>query len=227
MLLKENVSTLYLVRHGQAEMNAAKLLSGQLEPNPLTKKGIKQAEKLAEELCTVQFDMIFSSDLERAKQTAEIIATYHKRKKQIKVTLASDLRERHWGRLQGKPIYNVQEELKEMQMVFSGLSLEKKRVFKFVEDMENDAEIMTRFLFFLKKIAKKNVGKNLLIVCHSNLMRTFLVQIGYVQYGELPSGSISNAGYIKLVSDGDTFNIIKTSNVNKQKINASNNHINN
>ena len=62
---------LILVRHGQTDMNAQKLYFGKLNP-PLNDLGISQAYQAKEKLLGIDYDKIYSSPLERAKQTAEI-----------------------------------------------------------------------------------------------------------------------------------------------------------
>jgi probable phosphoglycerate mutase len=66
-------TTFYLVRHGESEGNAARVFTGQLD-SPLTARGRRQAEAVAEELAKVNFDRIVSSDLSRTRDTAEVIA---------------------------------------------------------------------------------------------------------------------------------------------------------
>ena len=62
---------LILVRHGQTEMNVQSLYFGKLNP-PLNDLGISQAYQAKEKLLDIDYDIIYSSPLERAKQTAEI-----------------------------------------------------------------------------------------------------------------------------------------------------------
>ena len=62
---------LILVRHGQTEMNAEGLYFGKLNP-PLNDLGINQAYEAKNKLLNIDYDKIYSSPLERAKQTAEI-----------------------------------------------------------------------------------------------------------------------------------------------------------
>ncbi len=71
---------LYFVRHGQTDANVT-TASGQsvLElDEPLNETGAKQATELAKELRSVVFDVIISSPLKRAYQTADAINKYHK-----------------------------------------------------------------------------------------------------------------------------------------------------
>ncbi len=66
---------IYVVRHGQTEMNNRKALQGRSN-YPLNEAGIAQAQKAAEELKHIAFAKVYTSPLKRAIQTAEIIAPY-------------------------------------------------------------------------------------------------------------------------------------------------------
>ena len=62
---------LILIRHGQTEMNAQNLYFGKLNP-PLNELGIEQAYMAKEKLSNIAYDCIYSSPLERTRETAEI-----------------------------------------------------------------------------------------------------------------------------------------------------------
>ena len=64
---------IYIIRHGQTELNNRQLLQGRSD-YPLNTAGIAQAEKAGERLRGVSFDHVFTSPLRRAVQTAEIVA---------------------------------------------------------------------------------------------------------------------------------------------------------
>ena len=61
---------LYVIRHGESETNLSGCYTGHLQV-PLTEKGIKEAESVHPFLSGINFDKIYSSDLIRAKRTAE------------------------------------------------------------------------------------------------------------------------------------------------------------
>lgn len=63
---------LFLIRHGQTDWNLQGRWPGQADP-PLNATGRAQAEHTARELCEFKFDALYSSDLQRAYETAEII----------------------------------------------------------------------------------------------------------------------------------------------------------
>ena len=71
--VKADAMRIYIIRHGQTELNNRQLLQGQSD-YPLNSAGIGQAEKAAERLRGVTFDYVFTSPLRRAVQTAEIVA---------------------------------------------------------------------------------------------------------------------------------------------------------
>lgn len=63
---------IYIVRHGQTELNNRKALQGRSDC-PLNKKGILQAQEAKEKLADVAFDAVYTSPLIRAVQTARIL----------------------------------------------------------------------------------------------------------------------------------------------------------
>jgi len=64
---------IYLVRHGQTDWNIEKKHTQGHTDIPLNENGKKQAEQLAQSISNLKIDKIISSDLLRAKETAEII----------------------------------------------------------------------------------------------------------------------------------------------------------
>ncbi|MGB4759061.1 MAG: histidine phosphatase family protein [Candidatus Saccharimonadales bacterium] len=79
--------TIYFVRHGQTDASTGDAIS---HDDPLNQKGLNQAEHVANELKNIPFEAIISSPLQRARQTAEAINTYHK----LPISLDERLRER-------------------------------------------------------------------------------------------------------------------------------------
>jgi broad specificity phosphatase PhoE len=90
------VTTLLLVRHGETDWNAEGRLQGQTD-RPLSGYGRRQARQLAEELEGEQLEAIYSSDLARARETAEIVGE----RLGLPVELDPDLREKDWGTWEG------------------------------------------------------------------------------------------------------------------------------
>ena len=90
------MTTLLLVRHGETDWNADGRLQGQTD-RPLSEFGRRQAQRLADELAAEQLVAIYSSDLARARETAEIVGT----RVGLPVTFDPDLREKDWGTWEG------------------------------------------------------------------------------------------------------------------------------
>lgn len=204
-----SVCTIYLVRHGQSEGNI--LLDkpeskwqdfGELGSN-LSQEGEKQALLRAEELRDIPFSAVFSSDLARAKTTAEIIRLDRK----LEVETTQLLREREWGDTGGRTREEMVEEIQRLQ---KGLTDREKMKVKVTETMESEAEAVSRLLTVLREIAVGYIGKNVLVISHNNLMRSLLIHLGYHKYDELYFRSIDNTGYIILESDGIDFFVKQT-----------------
>ncbi len=97
-------TTLYFVRHGESEANAAKRYAGQTD-SPLTELGRRQAEAVAEALASVTFDRVVSSDLSRARDTAEAIARRHR----LSARIEPGLREIDVGEAAGLSIEDTRQ----------------------------------------------------------------------------------------------------------------------
>ena len=88
-------TTLCLARHGETVWNAEGRIQGQYDV-PLSEVGIAQAEALAGALAAERFDALYSSDLERVRQTAQPVA----HRLGLPILLEPGLRERHYGKFQ-------------------------------------------------------------------------------------------------------------------------------
>ena len=65
-----------IVRHGQSSYNSLKMIQGRCDESVLTEKGYEDARKVGAALSSLKFDAVYSSPLQRAKQTAEVILSY-------------------------------------------------------------------------------------------------------------------------------------------------------
>jgi len=92
---------IHIIRHGETDENRQGIWQGQLD-TVLNAEGLIQAERVADALRSIPFDVAFSSDLKRAVvQTAETILVYHPT---VQLQKVGALRERYLGDLQGKAI---------------------------------------------------------------------------------------------------------------------------
>ncbi len=67
------MTELLLVRHGETAWNAERRWQGHADP-PLNERGRAQAEELAERLACERVDAVYTSDLRRARETADVLA---------------------------------------------------------------------------------------------------------------------------------------------------------
>ena len=198
---KVGYCTIYLVRHGRTDWNDKKLIQGH-EDVRLNTDGQSSAKDLAKEFKNIKFDKIYSSDLLRAKETAEIIALEHK----LAIETTQALRERNFGNFEGKPhsLFN------EMDKLLDSLDDKTRYSYKFNSNlaMESDEEVMTRFLRFLKEIAVSHPGKIILVATHAGPIWMLLVKLGLSSYKKYVG--INNLAYLKLESDGVDFFVKET-----------------
>ena len=140
------MTTLLLVRHGETDWNADGRLQGHTD-RPLSDFGRRQAQQLAEELEAESLEAIYSSDLARARETAEIVGE----RLGLPVVLEPDLRETNWG-------------------TWEGLTpVERDRV-EFVG--ESTEAHQGRILRALQRIAERHPdGGSVLVVTHGGSMR--------------------------------------------------------
>lgn len=193
-----NLCQIYVVRHGETEWNVEKRLQGQSD-SPLTEKGKNQAKAVSKMFSNKNFDVVYASDLFRAKKTAEVIAL----EKKMIVKTSEMLRERNFGKHEGKLWEEYKRDLSESLDVLSSLDRQKSFGYKVDDDVESDEEVMGRFFTFLRQVALTHLNKKVLVITHGGVMRTALVHLG--KYDELIPHSISNLGYFVLESDGVEF----------------------
>ena len=140
---------MYVVRHGQVQSNIDGIVSG-WNDEKLTGKGISQAIDMKNKLQNIKFDLIYSSPIIRAKQTAEIIVPENE------IIYDSRLAERNPGLMLGQSRKNIDKKS------WNSLDTEKT-----VEGAETLGAGLKRVREFLDEIKKVNKNKTILIVTHN------------------------------------------------------------
>ncbi len=209
--MSKNYCTLYIARHGQTEWNAKGILMGQKD-SPLTDLGIQQAQDLARELSKINFDAIYSSDLLRAKRTADIV----KLERDLAIQTTKVLRERFYGSYDGRPNQDYVEARDRLVTKLKIFTEAEKKALKVDPSAESVDELLARFITFLREVSVANLNKKVLIVTHGGAMRNFLIHSAWAKDEELPPYSLSNCAYLIVESDGVDFFIKKTVGVNKK-----------
>ena len=164
---------IYIVRHGEVPHNALKQYN--LINEDLNELGIKQAEELSNKIKDVEFDIIISSPLIRAKHTADIINI---NKKQI--VYDSKIIERSCGDLSGKPleVTNRDEYWNYNTETQYGTS-------------ENIREFFDRVYNFLDELKTKDY-ESVLIVAHSGVSKAFSGYFDGIQDGKFLNRGLKN-----------------------------------
>ena len=163
---KSDICEIIAVRHGETVANKSGVLQGQYN-TPLNENGILQARAIAERLKKRSFDMVFTSDLDRAHDTAKIIAEFHP---QIKVTPTASLREWDLGVLQGRPYSELIVEYPDIMNAFK-----KPGKVPPIPGGEDIGCFQQRISSFMDETARANCGKTLLFVSHGGAMQRMLV----------------------------------------------------
>lgn len=181
----------FLLRHGQALSNVKNIISCWPEKKrfPLTKEGREQVKKAVKEIDGEKIDLIFSSDLLRTRQTAEIASKILK----IKLRYDKRLREYNMGVFNGRLIDYYRKSFPD----------QLKRFYLKPEKGENYNEIEERMLSFVKDMEKKYKDKSILVVSHQ---LPIAILLGSIK--ELPNKEIVEK-YIKngRIRNGEVYKI--------------------
>ena len=166
------MTTILLARHGETDWNVEGRWQGWADA-PLNDNGRAQARKLAEQLRSTPFDAVYSSDLSRAHETAEILAAPHG----VPVVADPGLREIDVGSWSGLTRAELAERFPDGKRP-DGETREQHR------DRVHDA---------VERIARANLGRRILIVTHGGTMRALRDHV----IGE-PEHPIANCGVLEL-----------------------------
>ena len=189
----------YIFRHGQTQWNVDGRAQGQSPfPIPLTKEGCEQAEKLGERLSDKNIGIIYSSDLQRAMQTAQIIAEI------LNVSVVKDkrLREVDYGRLNGLYRLEMEDVYPDYRKCYDDFSHP-------FPDGESLNQVAARFREFIEETAEKCPFETIGVSTHGHILMAFLLSLF-----EGEDSHINNGDYVHLVynSDGAVKNFTKLQN---------------
>ncbi len=160
------MTTILLARHGETDWNREGRWQGWADP-PLNETGRGQARELAEQLRSTPFDAVFSSDLRRARQTAEILAAPHG----VPVVAERDLREIDVGSWSGLTRAEIAERFPDGTR----------------PDGETHEQHAGRVRAAVTRIARDHPGGRILIVGHGGTIRSIHDVISDVPYHPVPN----------------------------------------
>jgi probable phosphoglycerate mutase len=172
---------LLLVRHGESEWNALGRLQGQADP-PLSKLGRRQAAHVAARLVDEGVDVVVSSDLERAAETAAALASSIG----LPVVLREDLREVDLGSWTGISREEVERSQPELWWRWRTEGVEGW------EGGETYGEAMVRIAGAVSSLAAEHQGATVVAVSHGGSIRLATCHLLGMAAGQL--GRIMSIG---------------------------------
>ncbi|MDD5102768.1 MAG: class I tRNA ligase family protein [Candidatus Peribacteraceae bacterium] len=180
---------LTLVRHGETDLNKQNLVNGGNIDSLLNETGRAQVRTLSKKLKKRKFDLIISSDLKRAVETAEILSA------ELKVPHAAkwkELNERDTGEWTGKPGKDYVTLLPRGEVASPGFSPQTppggESFEAFVQRMEK----------VLQRIRAEYPGKRVLVACHGGPMKCLQALVENLSLAEMAAIEARNAEALDL-----------------------------
>src|SRR5690606_23987188 len=146
-----------IIRHGSTAWNKEGRMQGSTDI-PLDEEGMAQAQKLAQRLAGENWHLIYTSHLQRARQTGEIV-----------------------GRLLNIPEILVDDRLREVNGGLTEGTIEAERIARWgphwkQQDlgMEQEAAVYSRGMAFMNELLQTHAGRHIIIVSHGSFIRHML-----------------------------------------------------
>jgi broad specificity phosphatase PhoE len=152
---------IYIARHGETTWNVEGRIQGRSDPE-LSPKGYVQSLALFEELKERPISAIYTSTLQRSILTAQPISKYLS----LPIQRHPELDEIAFGILEGKLLYNFDEELKREWDRFK-----ENRLTYHIPGAENYTDVANRVKPFMEKILQNHKGQEILVVGHKVVNR--------------------------------------------------------
>lgn len=201
--MKSTLKTLYIVRHGQTELNRLGIVQGRGRDTDLNDEGRRQANQFFEAYKHVNFDKIYISLLKRTQQSIQQFIDLG-----IPYEKLEGLDELAWGVLEGQSSTpaNRSAFLKLIREWLDG-KLDSK-----FEGGESPNEVKTRQLAALETIMGRPEEKDVLICMHGRAMRLFMCILLNKPLTEMESFPHQNLVLYKVTWDGSKYEIVDFNN---------------
>ncbi len=146
---------IYLTRHGETIWNVENRVQGMADV-PLNDNGIRQAERLAEEMADIHLDVVYTSQLQRAMVTGRMVAAKHEG---CRLEVSASINEMNFGKYEGTPRTDAEYQS------------EKRKYFKRYEGGESYLDVAARVYPFIEMLKERN--EDALVVAHNGICRVF------------------------------------------------------
>ncbi len=199
------VTTLYLVRHAQAQGNVEGTFQGSTD-TPISENGRLQLERLAQRFLQFPIQKVYSSPLRRARQTALALNRYW----QAPLRLRRGLLEIQCGDWEGRPW----EELKRLEAEEYSVWQTSPHEFC-ARGGERMAHVYARICGAMQAIARENPGGSVAVVSHGCALRNYLCwvhgfpfeqlrRVPWMEHTGITRVDIREDGVPRLIFENDT-----------------------
>jgi 2,3-bisphosphoglycerate-dependent phosphoglycerate mutase len=194
-----NITRLCLIRHGETNWNAERRLQG-ITDIPLNERGKLQALQVAQAIRTsgLQFDALYSSDLQRAADTANAIENLLN----VDTIFHQGLRERHFGALQGLTVEDAPHEQPLIWQAHLSRDINHD-----LNGGESIARFAQRVQDTLEQVRIANPGKTVLLVSHGGFLDMAHRLTKQQALDEKRAASVPNASFNWLTHNGTSWEI--------------------
>ena len=194
------MTTIYLIRHAEAEGNLYRIAQGQHESN-LTDRGWRQVKALERRFADVRIDAVYASDLYRTRATAAAIYRSHG----LPLHPCPGLREICVGDWEGRTWGDIARRYPQ-EMADFGSRMDRWSI----PGAETPAQVLSRVKAAIEDIARENPGKTLALFSHGYAIRLLLANLQGVSLrdtGEkMPTGD--NTAVSLLEWDGERLRVV-------------------
>ncbi len=161
------MTTIYLIRHAEAEGNLYRIAQGQHDSN-LTDRGWRQVKALARRFAETHIDAIYASDLYRTRATASAIY----KPKGLPLQLRRDLREIYVGDWEQRTWGDIARRTPEAMAAFGS----RMDIWS-IPGAETPAAVLNRLRTAIEDIAEENCGKTVAVFSHGYAIRLLLANL--------------------------------------------------
>lgn len=194
----EQATRIVLVRHGETTWNRATRIQGHTDI-PLSALGLAQADRLARALADEALDAIYSSDLRRARQTAETLAG----QQGVAVRIDAGLRERAFGRFEGLSWEEIAQKHPEDSIRW------RRREPDFqVGGGESLVTFSARCIATVQGIVAAHPGQNIAVVAHGGVLDCLYRAATRTALDAPRSWQLGNATINRLLATSEGFTLV-------------------
>jgi len=186
------------LRHGQAENNTKRILAGRTEGVPLTKTGVEQAERIAKYLKHMDISAIYSSPIERASNTAKIVADYNS----LNYKLDDRLIEIEMGKF-------TRMNYDDMFAIYCIIFLKFYQNDPVIaeHEVETFPDVQNRVLDMVDHVLKTHKNENVILVTHMDPIKSMLAKVMNLLPETLFELIIANASFTIIKEQDKKFSL--------------------